>query len=67
MYMLQADEDLALRGSLEADCWPAQVNWPSQGLILTVLAGVELARSDQGMSSMSYSVRTAHAALYHAI
>ena len=54
MYMLQADEDLALRGSLEADCWPAQVNWPSgsQGLILAVLAGAGLTESDQGMCSM---------------
>ena len=67
MIMLQADEVLALRGSVEADCHSVQVNCPSQGVILDVLAGVELAGSDKGMPSMSHSVSTAHAPSKHAM
>ena len=52
MHMLQASEDSGLWGSLEADCKSAQVNCPSHCVILVVLAGTELAGSDQGMCSM---------------
>ena len=67
MHMLQANEDLALRRSVEAGYNSAQVNWPSRGVILFVLAGAELAGSDQGMCNMQYSVSIAHAQLEHAI
>ena len=52
MHMLQASEDLALRRSVEAGYNSAQVNSPSHCVILVVLAGAELAGSDQGMCSM---------------
>ena len=60
MHMLQADEDLALRGWLEVVCEGAQVNSPSQAPILAVSTGAELADSDQDMCGMSHSVRTVH-------
>ena len=53
MHMLQADEDLALRGSLEVVCEGAQVNSPSCCVILAVLTGAGLVESEQACAACS--------------